>query len=279
MMDIQPTDLRYFFEVAKTQNVSRAAERLNIGQPALSQSIRRLETVVGTRLLDRFKTGVRLTVAGQRLLDEGRVAIEKWECLKNAVRSSEHEIEGSYSIGCHVSVGIYSLPTVLRDIFGKHPRLEIKITHGLSREIAESVVSFRTDFGLVINPVRHPDLVIRELCEDRVAFWAAKTSHQDILICDPALAQSQTLIKRKALEKSFNRYLYSSSLELIATLAAGGCGVAILPERIARRYSGLSLWRADLPIVRDRLCLIYRSDRHLTAAARVIVDSIGGAEI
>jgi DNA-binding transcriptional LysR family regulator len=277
MMDIQPSDLRYFFEVAKTLNISRASERLNIGQPALSQSIRRLESVVGTRLLDRFKTGVQLTAAGQRLLDEGRAAIEKWDRLKEAARSSETEIEGSYSLGCHVSVGVYSLPSVVKEILSKHPRLELRLAHGLSREIAEDVISFRVDFGLVINPVRHPDLVIRELCQDRVGFWAEKSGISDVLICDPALAQTQALIKK--LPSGFKRYLYSSSLEVIAELAARGCGVAILPERIAHLHSELSLWKKDLPTVRDRLCLVYRADRHLTASARLIVDSIIKARI
>lgn len=275
-MDIQPTDLRYFFEVSKTLNISRAAERLNIGQPALSQAIQRLEAVLDTRLLDRFKTGVQLTAAGRKLLSEGRPAIESWEKLRDSVRASEHEIGGSYSLGCHVSVGVYALPVILSEILKQHPKLEIKLTHALSREIAENVISFRNDFGLVINPVRHPDLVIRELCKDRVGFWSAKTAPNDVLICDPSLAQTQALLKKHT---GFRRSIHSPSLELIAKVAESGCGVAILPERVARLHPGLAPWKKDPATPQDRLCLIYRADRHRTASARAIADIILAAKI
>ncbi len=60
-----PTDLKYFMEVAQTQNVSRAAERLGISQPSLSLAIRRMEQSVGAPLLIRSKRGVTMTQAGK----------------------------------------------------------------------------------------------------------------------------------------------------------------------------------------------------------------------
>jgi DNA-binding transcriptional LysR family regulator len=277
MIDIQPTDLRYFFEIAKTLNISRAAERLNVGQPALSQSLRRLETVVGAKLFDRFKSGVQLTAAGRRLLVEGRISIENWDRLKQVALSSDQEIEGRYSVGCHTGVGSYALPTFMKELMTEHQRLEINFTHGLSREMTEDVVSFRVDFGLVINPVRHPDLVIKVLCEDRVSFWKAKGALSETLIYDPALSQAQSLVKKSG--RNFSRHMHSGSLEIVAILAQAGCGVALLPERIARRTPGLSLVDSGLPSVKDTLCLVYRADRHQTAAGRAIIDAISNAKI
>src|SRR6516225_7546097 len=114
MMDIKPEDLRNFFETAKTLNISRAAERLNLGQPTLSQSLRRLEAAVRTRLFDRFKTGVQLTTAGKKLFEDGRTALEHWEGLKQKIVASEIEIQGNYTIGCHTAVATYALPSFLR---------------------------------------------------------------------------------------------------------------------------------------------------------------------
>jgi DNA-binding transcriptional LysR family regulator len=280
MMDIQPTDLRYFLEVAKTLNISRAAERLNLGQPAISQSLRRIEAVIGTPVFDRFKTGVQLTTAGRKLLMDGHLALEHWTKLKQRALDSESKIEGSYSIGCHPSVAIYSLPSFLGKLLGVNSQLEIRLEHGLSREIAESVISFRLDFGLVMNPVRHPDLVIKTLCEDRFTFWAADGGNPDVLLCDPALGQSQELIRRAAAkEMTFVRHLNSVSLEVLAELAAAGCGVALLPERVAMKHPRLTRFKKDTPFETDKLCLIYRADRRLSAAGKAIIAAIAGAKI
>jgi DNA-binding transcriptional LysR family regulator len=280
MMDIQPTDLRYFLEVAKTLNISRAAERLNLGQPAISQSLRRIESVIGTPVFDRFKTGVQLTSAGKKLLQEGHIALEHWTRLKQQALDSENKIEGSYSIGCHPSVAIYSLPFFLGKLLGDHPHLDIRLEHGLSREIAESVISFRLDFGIVMNPVRHPDLIIKILCEDQFTFWTSPQGNRDVLLCDPALGQSQELIRRAtAREITFERYLNSESLEVIAELAAAGCGVALLPERVARRHPQLTRLKKDAPFETDKLCLVYRADRRLSLAGKTITSAISAAKI
>lgn len=277
-MDIQPTDLRYFFEAATTLNFSRAAERLGIGQPTLSQAMRRLEDAIGAKIFDRFKTGVQLTAVGRRLLNEGRSTLDSWERLKSGALAADQAIQGRYSIGCHPTVGLYALPVFLKDLLAHNIGLEISLHHGLSREVLENVVSFRTDFGLVMNPVRHPDLVIHELCEDRMSFYKASGASEDTLLYEPALAQSQTLIRRLGTKTKFTKFMQSASLEVIAGLANQGCGVAILPERLAKLYPALSLLDRKLPSVRDQLCLIYRADRRATAASRVIVQAIKRAK-
>lgn len=278
-MDIQPVDLRYFFEIAKTCNISRAAERLGVGQPALSQSLQRLERAVGAKLFDRFKTGVELTRSGQNLLIEGRVALETWGRLSSSVVSSHQEIQGKYSVGCHPAVGSYAISSWLRPLLIDHPRLEIELKHGLSREILEGVVSFNIDFGLVMNPTPHPDLVIKNLCVDHVFLFAAPGAIADVLIFDPALQQSRKLIQKLAKKMLAKRFIHSSSLELIAKLAAAGCGTAILPQRIAKQYANLSRSTSEPWSVKDNLCLIYRADRTQTMAGKKIIQAIVSSTI
>ena len=276
MMDINPTDLRYFFEVAEALNISRAAERLNVGQPTVSQAIQRIERILGVQLFDRFKTGVKLTHSGKKLLVDGRSAIEVWERMHSAAQSAENSIEGRYSIGCHTAVALYTLSRFMKPLLANHPKLEINLKHGLSREIAADVIDFKTDFGLVMNPIRHPDLVIRHLCEDRVSCWKAKMGGQgleDTLIFDPALSQSQSLLKKIGKVLEINRQVTSGSLEVIANLTASGCGIGILPGRIAALHPNL-VPVAGSPWILDRLALIYRADRRLTASSKVIAESI-----
>lgn len=279
MIDINPTDLRYFFEVAQTLNISRAAERLDIGQPAVSQALQRVERLLGVSLFDRFKTGVQLTQAGRRLLNDGQKALEIWEGLKLTAQSEGPNVEGRYSIGCHTAVATYSLPKFMRPLLAAYPKLEIALKHGLSREITADVIAFKVDFGLVMNPIEHPDLVIKYICEDKVSCWRVADALEDTLIFDPALNQSQVLLKKINKSLKIKRHLTSGSIEIIAALTASGCGVGVVPQRIADLYPNLILASKNFPSVTDRLALIYRADRSLTASSRTIIKTILSTKI
>lgn len=274
-MDLNLTDLKYFFETAQTLNISRAAERLGIGQSALSQSLKRLEGQLNSKLLDRYKTGVRLTKAGEKLLITGKELFDQCHRLKEAISDADDAIAGSFSIGCHTSVAQYTLPHFLPSLLASYPDLNIRLKHGLSREITEDVISFRVDFGIVINAIRHPDLVIIPLSKDRVTFWSSSHPVRDTLIYDPNLLQTQTLLKQlKNQSELFPRKIESSSLEVIAALASAGTGIAILPEKVASLYNKLKLFNPTFPSYEDKLSLVYRSDRTFNKTAALITNKI-----
>lgn len=270
-------DLIYFVEIAQTENISRAAERLAISQPSLSTSIKRLEDALGTQLLLRTKAGVRLTKEGQAFMTRVKDLIQQWESLRDTVQRSSTEAVGRYKIGCHSAVAQYALPQFLPDLLKENPRLEVQLYHDLSRKICEQVISFELDFGLVVNPIAHPDLVIRELCTDVVQFWVSaqkSLANQDVLICDDNLLQTQELLQKIRKRKNdFARHIHSTSLEVIATLTASGTGVGILPTRVAQLHK-LKIFHKDLPQFTDRICLVYRGDSPKTFASKTIIEAI-----
>lgn len=277
-----PSEVQYFLEVVGTLNISRAAERLGITQPTLSLSIQRLEQSVGTPLLLRGKTGVRLTRAGTRFAAQAQALLDQWTKMRNDVRSEETEIKGSVSIGCHTSVALYSLPGFAAQILEAHPDLEISFRHALSRRITEAVISFELDCGIVVNPVAHPDLRIVHLAEDQQQFWRSTGSYvSDVLIYDPDLMQAQSLIakgKKLGAEGQFRRTITTSSLEVAAKLAALGAGAAILPTRVARLEPSnrlKPLFPRGGPVFEDKICLIYRTDaRGRSLAFKTVVQAI-----
>jgi len=87
---VELRQLEYFAEVAELLNFGRAAERLHVGQPAVSQQIRRLERELGQELFDRSSRTVRLTEAGQRLLPEARAALAAVERARARSTASPH---------------------------------------------------------------------------------------------------------------------------------------------------------------------------------------------
>lgn len=278
------TELRYFLTVAKTSNISRAAELCGISQPALSQSLKRLEDSVGVQLLDRAKTGVRLTRAGERFASQSKELMEKWEALSKSARGTDKAVSGYFKIGCHPSVAIYSLPKFMRELQSAHPDLHIGLAHGLSREVANDVIEWRADFGIVINPPKHPDLVIREIGKDEVTLWVnPKVKAPDTLIAEPSLLQTQDILKQLEKRKlKFSRKIESSNLEVILALTQSGAGVGILPTRVVRSplaSNTLQPFSSKSPIYKDSLCLIYRAGTQNSASGRAIIDAISAAGI
>jgi DNA-binding transcriptional LysR family regulator len=279
-----PSELHYFVEVASTLNISRAAERLGISQPSLSLAVKRLEDSLGVELLIRSKSGVNLTRAGQRFVAQARLLLHEWERLSSEVQREETQLSGRYVIGAHPSVALFALPTVVPAIMRDHPEVELKIVHGLSRQITDEVIGFKVDFGIVVNPVEHPDLVIKTLAKDEVELWAveggeaveqAKAGH-GVLICDPDLLQTQSILKQLAKKGfTFSRTLTSSNLEVIAALTAAGAGVGILPGRVACREPSLGLEPLrGTPRFQDRICIVYRADAQRTAASKLLLSQL-----
>jgi LysR family transcriptional regulator, cell division regulator len=280
------SEIQYFLEVSETLNISRAAERLGISQPTLSLSVQRLEQNLGTPLLIRGKSGVRLTKAGTRFALQSRALLEHWERLRSDSVAEETEVKGRITIGCHSSVALYSLPNFAPSLMAKYPDLELVFQHDLSRKVTERVVSFECDFGIVVNPYAHPELRIVRLALDEVAFWRAYGDFaSDVLICEPDLLQTQSLLsqmKKSGPSPGFNfrRTIKSSSLEVVAGLAAAGAGVAILPTRVAemqRDRKGepkLKPFSAKAPIFEDKICLVYRPDAQKSVAAKVVMRAI-----
>ncbi len=204
------TDIYYFLEVARSTSISRAAEKLGITQPSLSAAMQRLEDKLGTLLFVRGRSGVQLTRAGRDLLDGGAELVTRWQQLKASISKREQEPGGQYVLGCHPSVAMYTLANFLPRLLQTYPSLEVKLMHDLSRKITEGVISFSIDLGIVVNPVQHPDLVIRELCHDVVSFWCARKpstvqtldADDSVLICDPELAQGKIYYKDCAKTKN-----------------------------------------------------------------------------
>lgn len=266
-------DIRYFVEVAQVGNITRAAERLGIRQPSLSAAMQRLEGSLATELLIRGRVGVELTREGKLFFGRAKVFLNEWSELERAVHQHGNEPVGSFSIGAHPTIALHWLPTRLVPLLKRWPLLELTIRHDLSRRITEQVVSHELDFGVVVNPVRHPDLVISELGTDVFTAWSRPAGQADTVLCDPDLLQTQQLLRR--LEKKglrFRRTVSSSNLELLAQLAAHGAGVALLPTHLAQNARPtLKPISGDAPSVLDSVCLVYRADAQRTVAAKALV--------
>lgn len=277
-------ELMYFIEVSSCLNLSRAAERLGISQPSLSLAIKRLETSIGVPLFIRHKQGVTLTQAGKQLVVHARQLLQYWENTKSKALASHHSVQGFYTIGCHSVIAAYLLADFLPKMLAEHPKLEIHLTHDISRKITEEVINLSCDLAIIVNPIEHPDLIIKKLCTDKVTFWVKKDisplqlieNQNAVILCDPSLTQTQWLLKqRDNAGITAKRLMTSNSLEAIVSLALTGCGIAILPERVANRLGNNQLIPiTNAPFYDDEICLVYRHENRDLLAMQTIIKSL-----
>jgi DNA-binding transcriptional LysR family regulator len=125
--EIEIRHLRYFIAVAETLHFSKAAERLGIAQPPLSQQIRRLEQMIGHRLFDRTTRGVKLTLAGQLLADRARSTLDKVHDDLEQVRRLGRGEEGTLTVGFSGSVMFTGLPAAIESYRRRYPKVELRL--------------------------------------------------------------------------------------------------------------------------------------------------------
>jgi DNA-binding transcriptional LysR family regulator len=267
------TDLKYFLEVAKTGNITRASERLGVTQPSITLALKRLEEKTGIILLERSRKGTSLTRQGEGLFKIGERMLLEWERDTRMIAQGQMEPMGRYTIGVHSSVAQYTLSGFLPALLEKYPELEFELIHDLSRKITEQVISRECDIGLVINTIPHPDLVIHKLLTDEVTLFKHPAYKGDVLILDPALKQSQSLLKNVRKVFEYKREIHSSSLDVIRDLCENKAGMAILPTRVATLSDKIKAV-PNAPIIKDELSLIYRVERRAELSFKEIVSAI-----
>lgn len=288
--------LRYFQVIASSGSMSAAARALGVSQPTVTVAVRHLEEELGTTLFHREHSGVRLTSTGELLLRHVTDVLARLEQAARDIRELETGDVGDFTLGCHESLGAYFLPGFMSAFLAQAPRIVLTLWNGTSDDVREAVLERRVDFGLVVNPRPHPDLVILPLFHDAVDFFVAtgpdedrtpdddaslEATHQRLregpLIFAGRVFQSQQLVERLAAELRLpGRMLSCGDLELVKSLTLAGLGVGLLPRRVAAygQPGRLRRLHRKLPFFPDTITLLYRGDTHRTRAAMRLKDAL-----
>lgn len=186
--------LRYFIRVAEERHFTRAAARLNMQQPPLSQQIRALEQELGFDLFKRHPKGVDLTAGGRVFLEEAQAILARVE--HGALKASRvaQGIEGILAIGFTSSAAAHALiPRIIRAYRERYPAVELSINEGSARELTENAIEKRIDVGILRAPVStHPSLAFHRLLNEEMLL-VLPTGH-------PLLANADSTIPLAALK-------------------------------------------------------------------------------
>jgi len=138
-----------FLEVARRQNLSRAAEALFVSQPTLTARLQSLEAALGEQLFVRTRRGMRLTEAGETFLPFAEHAVRALADGRERLDELRHGMAGRLVLGAPPTVSTYALPALLARFSAAHPAVRLAIKTGTSEEVLEMVLHDQVQIGIV----------------------------------------------------------------------------------------------------------------------------------
>jgi DNA-binding transcriptional LysR family regulator len=281
-LDIAAIDfhrLQYFLAVAEELHFGRAAKRLHIRQPPLSQQIQRLEADLGVQLFDRSNRRVRLTDAGRVLLVEGRRILDDAERAVDAVQRASRGDLGHLTIGFISSASYEILPVALGRFRQEHPGVRLTVQEAGSSEQVERLRAGHMDVAFLRSPSALVDDVSVETIAMEHIVAALPKGHplarQDSvalasLASEPFISypgsQAKTFsqqLQAACLQEGFspNILLEATPIPAIVGLVAAGLGVAPLPASATFiGLPGVIYKRFDPPIFNLDMAVAWRTD-------------------
>jgi DNA-binding transcriptional LysR family regulator len=288
--------LRYFVVVAEMENVSRAALKLHLSQPALSRQIRDLEDELGFPLLQRSAKSVKLTAAGRVFLIEARAVLERAEAAIAAARGVATGRHEELHIGYAPTLTARFLPGALRAFQTAMPQVRVKLHDLASEEMVASVREATLQLAITVRPVakslrglRFEELrrePIRLAVAPRHAFAGRRSVSLEEAARQPFVAYSRAEYPdyHEMLEEIFATVKSKRKIveehDGVSSLISGleACdGVAIVPESISC-IAGVRLKLLDLqPTPRPLSVGVVFRKGSLSASATSFLDALKGA--
>jgi DNA-binding transcriptional LysR family regulator len=268
--------LRYFVVVAEELHFRRAAERLHMSQPPLSQQIRALEQEIGATLFERNQRKVELTAAGEAFFERAREILDAVEDAARQARRVQRGEVGRLAVG-FVGSAMYSfVPELLREFRSHAPDITLRLHELGTSEQLRQLEDGRLDVGFVRVPRTRPELTFETLLEEPVVA-ALPDAHP--LATHPLLRladlEGEPLVLltragapglREALAEAIDRLggeervvQEAAEMQTVIGLVAAGVGVSLVPESVrALARAGVTYRPLDGYAPKVRLAVAWR---------------------
>ncbi len=149
--------LEAFLEVARLENLSRAAKSLYVSQPTLTARVQALESALGEQLFVRTRRGMRLTEAGEAFLPYAERSVQALRDGRELLGELRRGQAGKLVLGAPPTVSTYALPLLLTRFSAEHPGVRLAVKTGNSEEVLDMVLRDEVQLGLM-RALEHPDL-------------------------------------------------------------------------------------------------------------------------
>jgi LysR family transcriptional regulator, hydrogen peroxide-inducible genes activator len=276
--------LRYFVAVADEGSFSRAAAKVRVAQPSLSQQIRKLEAEVGQPLFDRLPRSVVLTEAGRCLIDYARQILASIGDARRCVDELKDEVSGRLAVGSIPTIAPYILPELVGKFQKYYPEVSLEIVEDVTDGIARRVEAGELDVALASTCQQSPTLRRESLGKEPLLVLVPEghpLAKKALVELDDLKSQRFLLLhEMHCLSQQVHHLLESrrlrpeialagSQLGTIANLVAAEIGVSIVPQMMVkhRATSGCVSLPFAPPVPERELNLLYNPLRFQSKAA------------
>lgn len=233
--------IKYFVAIAELGNISGAAKKLGIAQPALTRHIKQLEEELNTTLLNRLARGVQLTASGREFLEYADRILAEVAQAKHEITGQGINPAGSLVFGASPTISTILMPRVVADSLHELPDINLKLIEGRSIRLYDSLLTGVLDMAILTNPLPSyklhlTPLITESLCLIGIVNQLPKGRATDLevlekmpLILTPGML---FLVDRFQARKKLKLNVVAEieSIETIRSLVKAGEGVTIAPS-------------------------------------------------
>jgi len=249
-MPISLKQMRYALAVASAGHFGKAADACAVSQPALSQQIIALESLCGTPLFDRLKTGIRLTPFGQEFIQLARDAVRSADAVSAYALGQAGQPDRPIRFGLIPTVAPYLLPDIFPALTANLPALDFTISENRTEALISGLIDGTLDVALIGTeaPEHGPKLVSRPLFDDPfvLATCASDATPNPVslttlppdrilLLDEGHCFRDQTIAACRLDSDPGARTFAATSLSTIVEFVANGQGVTLLPQIAIRK--------------------------------------------
>ena len=271
--------LKIFIAVAEEQNMHRAAERLYISQPAISQAISDLEKEYHVKLFERISQRLYLTDIAKELLSYAYRVVRAYEEMENMLLTKGQCKQ--IKIGTSVSVGTCLLYELLDQMKQQHPEVEVSVVVNNTDYIEQLLLESQIDVGIVEGKIVANELRCHDVCEDELILVASPSHPFAHTVCTIQDLQGEVFISREKGSydrNQFERYLQyhhfsiqkrwiCSNTEAIKNAVIRDYGVAILSRMVVQTELSqgiLSEIHLQNVSIKRNIQFVYQKDKSIT---------------
>jgi DNA-binding transcriptional LysR family regulator len=288
-MDIQ--HLKYFVEVAKQKNFTKASQILLVSQPSISKMIKSLEDELKVTLLDRSERKIELTDAGVIVYEQAIKILQSVEDVYASVNELVQIKKGTVKLGLMPTTGVLLFPNVLAGFKRENSQIDIQMVEYNAKQLKLKVEQGDIDLGITVKPVNSElfetiPLLSEELVvlvdsehwlvkRESVRLSDLKNESFILLTEDYAL---HDVVTQACMQSGFEPTVaYKSSLwDLIGEMVATKLGISLIPRSMVSRFNNKNVHAISIsnPLIEWELVLIYKKNKYLSYAARTFIEYI-----
>lgn len=289
-------DLKYLVAVADTQHFGKAAQRCFVSQPTLSGQIKKLEEDLGVVIFERSNRSVKITPAGQDILQHALLILEQVDAIQQLARSYQDPVAGPLRVGAIPTISPYLMPLILKPLQRDYPTLRLVLSEEPTDVLLQRLANHEIDAAIVATEHPETDFGVAPLFKE--PFWLAhplkhplytkdEITQQDLENLDLLLLAEGFCLADQVMEVCHlsERQLHgdmanlrASSLETLLQLVSAGYGSTLVPAlaMTGSWTSGRGIATHELHLENSwrKVSLLYRSSFPRFQALQALIDTI-----